>query len=77
MNGYEVKSKKNGNSIFLPSAGNRTGSELNYAGRRGSYWSSSLSTTYSDSARRLYYSGKHGQEDGGRYAGFPVRPVRP
>ena len=77
VNGYEVKSKKNGNSIFLPSAGNRTGSELNYAGSRGSYWSSSLSTTYSDSARRLYYSGKHGREDGGRYAGFPVRPVRP
>jgi len=36
----------NGNSIFLPAAGYRGGSELYYAGSLGRYWSSSL---YSDS----------------------------
>ncbi|MBR6068799.1 MAG: hypothetical protein IKP45_13495 [Bacteroidales bacterium] len=33
----------NGNSIFLPAAGERSGSELGSAGSQGCYWSSSLS----------------------------------
>lgn len=32
----------NGNSLFLPAAGNRWGSEVGYAGSYGSYWSSTL-----------------------------------
>ena len=34
-NGYEVKSKTNGNSIFLPAAGYRGGSVLFDAGSEG------------------------------------------
>ncbi len=75
-NGYEVKSKKNGKSIFLPAAGYRYSSELNGAGSRGDYWSSSFSTASSAYARDLYFdSGVHGWSDDGRYYGFPVRPV--
>ena len=51
VNGYEVVGS-NGNSIFLPAAGYRSGSSLHYVGSGGLYWSS---TPYSsDSA---YYLG--------------------
>ena len=78
VNGYEVKSKKNGNSIFLPAAGN-LGFHASYAvGHGGFYWSSSLYTAGSNYARYLLlYSDEHGRKDGGRDCGFPVRPVRP
>ena len=77
-NGYEVKSKTNGNSIFLPAAGGREGSVLNDAGSEGNYWSSSLSTAYSSYARGLYFDSSGHDWDGSyRYYGFSVRPVRP
>ncbi|WP_314950201.1 hypothetical protein [Tannerella forsythia] len=77
-NGYEVKSKTNGNSIFLPAAGYRGGSELYVAGRGGFYWSSSLGAADSDGARGLGFdSGGHDWYYGSRYYGFSVRPVRP
>ena len=76
VNGYEVKSEANGNSIFLPAAGCRDGGDLYGAGGGGDYWSSSLYTgsPYSawlvsfDSASvyRSYYN---------RYCGQSVRPV--
>ena len=76
-NGYEVKGT-NGNSIFLPAAGGREGSELNSAGSWGNYWSSSLNAAYSSSARGLYFeSGVHIWSYAFRYFGFAVRPVRP
>ncbi|WP_315263698.1 hypothetical protein [Tannerella forsythia] len=76
-NGYEVKGT-NGNSIFLPAAGYREGSELNGAGSWGRYWSSSLSTGRSFNARVLYFrSDGHAWNDTSRYPGFTVRPVRP
>ncbi len=59
VEGYEVKSKKNSNAIFLPAAGLlRDGSGLYGAGSIGFYWSSSLYTDSSDRAYSLYfYSG--------------------
>lgn len=42
-NGYEVKSKTNGNSIFLPAAGYRQDTYCYNAGWKGYYWSSSRS----------------------------------
>ena len=70
----------NGNSIFLPAAGVRSVSELDYAGSDGYYWSSSLHsgyTGYTSYAWYLYfYSGNYGVNgDGHRYCGFAVRPV--
>ena len=40
--GYRVISKKNGNSIFLPAAGNHWKSSFLDAGKEGSYWSKTL-----------------------------------
>ena len=75
-NGYEVKSKKNGNTIFLPAAGCRHSSELYDAGRWGEYWSSSLDAARSDCARYLSFDSR-GRDwyNHVRYYGFPVRPV--
>ena len=76
VNGYKVTSQSNGNSIFLPAAGYRSGSSLYYAGSYGYYWSSLLNTGYpgrawgvdfrSGSVSRYYYSRCHGHS---------VRPV--
>ena len=38
-NGYKVTSKKNGNSIFLPAAGRRTGTSFYNQGASAYYWS--------------------------------------
>ena len=77
MKGYEVKGP-NGNSIFLPVAGNRTGSRLDHAGVYGYYRSSSLSTGNSNKARGLYFNlSKRGLDIFGRCYGFTVRPVCP
>lgn len=67
----------NGNSIFLPAAGRRSGSELLYPGDYGTYWSSSLDLERSDCAScfrfdsDIQYVGKHQ-----RCAGFTIRAVR-
>ena len=78
VNGYKVTSKSNGNSIFFPAAGSRSGSSLDYAGSSGLYWSSSLYTDYPNLA--WYMSVKSGYVDRHyyhRYRGHAVRPVCP
>ena len=76
VNGYKVTSKKNGNSIFLPAAGNRDYYGLGDAGSRGYYWSSSL---YADNNNSAYYvgfsSGTVGWYGGNRCNGQSVRAV--
>jgi len=67
----------NGNSLFLPAAGCRYGSGLDYAGSGGDYWSSSLGTSNPDVAWSLIFdSGYCGVNYGNRYLGRSVRPVR-
>ena len=78
VNGCEVKSKKNGNSIFLPAAGSRGSSGLYDAGSWGHYWSSPLYTGSSYYACVLGFDlGSPDWFGGHRECGFPVRPVRP
>lgn len=85
VNGYKVTGL-NGNSIFLPAAGFRYGSELFDAGRRGCYWSASLASDYCykacglglyDSAFEYNESDRYNYDwyyyD--RYLGQTVRPV--
>ena len=69
----------NGASIFLPAAGyydNDVSAEINYIGGCGSYWSSSLFTTYTFSARYLNFSSDYCMSSGyARYIGRAVRAV--
>ena len=73
--GYKVTGP-NGNSIFLPAAGYRSGSSLYGAGSFGGYWSS---TPYESNTNFAYYllfdSGNHFVNWGYRYGGRSVRPV--
>ena len=79
IKGYKVTSESNGNSIFLPAAGFRTGADVFPAGSGdGRYWSSSL---YSSSPYRAYYlyfgfSWCELAFDN-RFFGYPVRAVCP
>ena len=76
VNGYEVKSKINGNSIFLPAAGYRYNDDLNGAGYYGDYWSSSLRTDYPRDAWDVHFSsGNVGRSCYYRCGGQSVRPV--
>ena len=78
VKGYKVTSNKNGNSIFLPAAGYRSGSSLDYAGSSGNYWSSSLNTSYASSAYYLGFgSSRIDWYYRSRYYGYSVRPVCP
>ncbi|MBQ0023378.1 MAG: hypothetical protein KBT29_09100 [Prevotellaceae bacterium] len=79
VNGYKVASMKNGNSIFLPAAGNRNGNSLYSAGSKGVYWTSTL--TFTNCARYLGFDSNK-VEDGrstaySRSCGLPVRAVCP
>ena len=76
VNGYKVTGP-NGNSIFLPAAGYRYGSEVESRGSYGYYWSSSLDSDYSYGAYYLgFYSKAHDwYYHGYRYCGHTVRPV--
>lgn len=60
VNGYEVRSKTNGNTIFLPTGGRKgykdTTSDPIFIGEHGYYWSSSLSKDRSYYACVLSFS---------------------
>ena len=78
INGYQVASKTNSNSIFLPAAGYRGVPNLS-VGYLGCYWSSSLyedgpydAWALSSNSDRVYRS-----RGGGRGSGQSVRPVCP
>lgn len=74
-NGYEVTGP-NGNSIFLPAAGCRDGSSLDYAESFGYYWSSTPYESNTQLAYSLYFdSGCHDVDWSSRDYGRAVRPV--
>lgn len=74
-NGYRVTGR-NGNSIFLPAAGSRDGTDSKSVGECGFYWSSSLSSTNSG-ARCLSFLKGNNHSTGNYYRryGRSVRPV--
>ena len=76
--GRKFTSTTNGNSIFLPAAGYRNGSDLvRFRASLGRYWSSSLLESSPYFARSLFFdSGRASAYSSGyRYDGFTVRPV--
>ena len=77
VKGRKFTSKKNGQSLFLPAAGDRWDSELDYAGSYGYYWSRSLLAGIQSSALHLYFSsGDCYMGYSSRIGGYTVRPVR-
>ena len=73
--GYKVTGP-NGNSIFLPAAGWRGGTGSSRVGERGEYWSSTLSSSFSDCALELGSNGSNHYTDfSHRRFGQSVRPV--
>jgi hypothetical protein len=76
VKGYKVAGP-NGNSIFLPAAGNRDDTDINHVGVGGFYWSGTLSEIHPGDAYYLNFDKSDGKNvyDAGRIYGFPVRPV--
>lgn len=75
VKGYKVTGP-NSNHIFLPAAGLRYVSSLNYAGELGYYWSSTPNESDSNVAYSLYFnSSYHYVYWNYRYRGLSVRPV--
>ena len=67
----------NGYSLFLPAAGYRLNSSLDFAGSYGLYWSSSLYTDSPYHALELNFnSGRYSMYGSCRYYGLSFRPVR-
>ena len=77
VQGMTITSKCNGNSIFLPAAGDRNAAGLHDAGSRGYYWSRSLDTSRNNFAFELLVdSSDICTNDISRCYGYSVRPVR-
>ena len=75
VNGYKITGA-NGNSIFLPAAGYRYGTNLYESGCYGNCWSSSLYESGSSGAYGLYFRiGYYDWSSSYRYYGHSVRPV--
>ena len=73
--GYKVTGR-NGNSIFLPAAGYRLGSDTYFAESNVCYWSATLLESDTQFASFLgSYSGYRSTDWGYRYYGLSVRPV--
>lgn len=76
INGYEVTSLRNGNSIFLPASGGRYGESLCDRNSYGDYWTSSRSLGGGDYVSRLSFDDCGCVNCGSsRHNGFPIRPV--
>ena len=76
VNGYEVKSKINGNYIFIPASGFRDSNGLYSTGHYASYCSSSLDTSYPSTALGItIYEHDVRRNHHFRYYGLPIRPV--
>ena len=77
VDGRKITSNINGNSIFLPAAGNRWNGELYLAGDWGDIWSSTLYESGPNYAYGLGFdSGGVSWYYGSREYGQSVRPVR-
>lgn len=71
--GYMITSRRNGNNIFLPAAGLRSGGRLQKS--IGCYWSNELGGEDSSSAYYLGLGSNYGINDVRRTYGMSIRPV--
>lgn len=77
VNGYEVKSKKNGKSIFLPTAGHYWDKNYYVAGSFAYYWSSTVCDLPNNAWNIDFSSTGINRYQGSRHLGQSVRPVCP
>ena len=76
VKGRLVKSKRNGNSIFIPAACSRRGTELYLASELGGCWSSTPYESRANYAYELLFSSGYFDRDWNyRILGLSVRPV--
>ena len=81
VKGRLLTSKANGNTIFLPFVGQRSGANLSGTGQSGNYWSRDMyyasANSYSpNSGFKLYFGASVKQKTKGtRNLGYAVRPV--
>ena len=76
VKGYKV-SGKNGNSIFLPAAGDCEGDGTFMTETDGIYWSSSLDEPEPYAALSIWFNSTSvGHSSGGRCSGHSIRPVK-
>ena len=74
--GIRLKSKVNGNIIFLPCSGYGIGSSWNRRGSNGDYWSRSLGSAANGRYLSFNSGGVNPQSYYYLFNGFPVRPVQ-
>ncbi len=74
--GYEVKSVRNGNAIFLPAAGARNGKQTVLQGDNAVYWTSTRDGEVAGNAACLsFYFANYSWYKNARYMGSSVRAV--
>ena len=77
VNGLKATSKKNGNTLFFPAAGERFDDELKDAGKYGYYMSRTFNELTSPTMYLLHVDSSGGAYGGNdRIIGLTVRPVR-
>jgi hypothetical protein len=76
VNGRRFTSRINGNSIFFPAAGYRSGVSLYFRGLRGYSWSSSRYATAGGYFLNFYSGGVNPSDMFNRFNGFSVRAVQ-
>jgi hypothetical protein len=74
--GCRFTSRINGNSIFFPASGYRSGSGLYYRGSRGYYWSASLNSSAYGYNLNFDSGGVDPANNYDRFYGFSVRAVQ-
>ena len=74
--GRRFTSNINGNSIFFPASGDRSGTSLNSRGSHGYYWSSSLYSSANGCNLSFSSGGVNPAGRNGRFDGFSVRAVQ-
>ena len=74
--GRRFTSRINGNSIFFPASGYRSGTGLHHRGTGGDYWSSSLGSQAYGYYLDFYSGGVVPALNGSRFYGFSVRAVQ-
>lgn len=73
--GYKVTGP-NGNSIFLPAAGDRNGNIVGYEGKCGRYWTSSVNENIDNFCYSLnFYNGNYCVDWNEPFSGRCIRPV--